>query len=67
MSIFLTQNKNIGPKMLLGPCSTQLKTVFDVLESNTIRLTTFKLIFMTLGGQNSIKIAKTQLFLRQKF
>ena len=50
VSIFLTQDQNIGPKMLLGPCSTQLKTVFDVLESNTIRLTTFKLIFMTLGG-----------------
>ena len=48
-SQFLTQNTNFGLKMLLETCSTRLKIVFDVLESNTIRLTTFKLIFMTLG------------------
>ena len=33
-SILLAQHHNFGLKMLLEPCSTRLKTIFDVLEAN---------------------------------
>ena len=58
----MAQDQNIVPKMLLGPCSTRLKTVFNVLGSNIIRLTSFQHNFKTLGGENSLKSAKTHLF-----
>ena len=51
--------------MLLGPCSTRLKTVFNVLCANIIRLTSFQHNFKTLGGENSPKIAKTRLYCKE--
>ena len=58
----MAQEQNIVPKMLLGPRSARLKTVFNVLWSNIIRLTSFQHNFKTLGSENSPKIAKTHLF-----
>ena len=58
----MAQDENIVSKMLLGPCSTRLKAVFNVLGSNIIRLTSFQHNFKTLGGENSPKSAKTHLF-----
>ena len=65
----LTQDHKYGLKMLLGMCSTGLKTITDVLGSDSMSLTPNKMNFMTLGPINGPKNRQNSSFLlgnRQK-